>query len=261
MSVAPTWRRHAPEYLAEALCLGLFMLSAGGFGIVLEHPDSFVRAALPDAFLRRVLMGLAMGATAVLLIHSPFGKRSGAHMNPAVTLAFYRLGRIRGVDAILYVLAQFLGGVAGLLPLALLARPAIGSPAVAFVATRPGASGVAAAFLAEAGISFLLLLVLLHVMARPRTAPFTGLCAGALVALFIAFEAPFSGMSMNPARTFASAVLAGDWTAGWVYFTAPPLGMLAAAALHDRSAPGRVRCAKLRSSAAHPCIFCEGSHA
>ena len=70
--------------------------------------------------------------------------------------------------------------------------------------------------------------MVLRVNAVPRLAPFTGLFAGVLVALYITFEAPLSGMSMNPARTLASAVSARLWTSIWVYFTAPPLGMLAA---------------------------------
>jgi aquaporin Z len=68
-------------------------------------------------------------------------------------------------------------------------------------------------------------------------------------------EAPFSGMSMNPARSFASAAPAGLWDALWIYFVAPPLGMLGAAAIHARL-DARVGCAKLQHSADVPCIHC-----
>ena len=88
-------RRHYPEYLMEAAGLGLFMVSACGFGVLLNHPESPALAALPDAFLRQALMGLAMGATAAGLVYSPWGRRSGAHMNPAVTLAFLALGKVQ----------------------------------------------------------------------------------------------------------------------------------------------------------------------
>ena len=99
--------RHWPEYLMEAAGLGLFMMSAGGFAIVLYYPASPVAQALVQPVLRRLLMGCAMGLTAVGLIYSPWGKQSGAHFNPAVTLTFLRLGRVAAPDALFYVVAQF----------------------------------------------------------------------------------------------------------------------------------------------------------
>ena len=115
-------RQHWPEYLIEATCLGLFMVSACSFGMLFEHPSSAVNQALHDPFVRRVLTGLAMGGTAVALIFSPIGKRSGAHMNPAITFTFFRLGKIAPWDAFFYVFAQFLGGIAGVLVVAVVAR-------------------------------------------------------------------------------------------------------------------------------------------
>src|SRR5262245_30626804 len=83
-------RKHWPEYLLEGLELGLFMISACVFVVLLEYPGSPVHQALPDPTLRRVLIGLAMGLTAISIIYSPFGQRSGAHFNPSVTLTFLR---------------------------------------------------------------------------------------------------------------------------------------------------------------------------
>src|SRR6201997_3928454 len=84
---------HWPEYLMEAACLGLFMVSACSFTVLLQHPGSIVRQMIPSAFLRRALTGVAMGLTAIALIYSPWGKQSGAHFNPSVTLTFFRLGK------------------------------------------------------------------------------------------------------------------------------------------------------------------------
>jgi len=89
-----------------------------------------------------------------------------------------------------------------------------------------------------------------------KLARFTGLFAGACVAAFITFEAPMSGMSMNPARTFGSAVLPHLWESLWIYFLAPPLGMLAAAAVYLRLKHA-VGCAKLHHQNKLRCIFCE----
>lgn len=248
---------HRPEYLMEAALLGLFMISACVFTVLLELPASPVRQALPDAGVRRLLTGLAMGATAIALIYSPWGKQSGAHFNPATTLTFWWLGKVARRDAVWYVAAQFAGGTAGVL----LARAALGSrladPATHFAVTRPGPQGVAAAFAAEVVISFVLMSVILKISNHPRLARYTGVFAGILVACYITFESPLSGMSMNPARTFASAVVAGDWMALWVYFLAPPLGMLAAAALYvGRRGRGAVACAKLHHQNDKRCIFC-----
>src|SRR5437879_6484479 len=104
---------HWPEYCMEAAGLGAFMISACAFGVLLEHPTSPLRAAIASDDLRRVLMGTAMGLTAVGIVYSPWGRRSGAHVNPCLTLTFYRLGKIAPIDALFYVLAQFAGGAAG----------------------------------------------------------------------------------------------------------------------------------------------------
>ena len=87
-------RHHWPEYLIEAACLGLFMISAFTFGALLEHPASPVHQAIADSLARRFLMGLAMGGTAAGIIYSPWGKQSGAHFNPSVTLTFLWLGKV-----------------------------------------------------------------------------------------------------------------------------------------------------------------------
>jgi glycerol uptake facilitator-like aquaporin len=80
----------------EGVCLGLFMISAFAFGTILEHPVSPVHQAIPNQLLRRLLMGLAMGLTAIAIIYSPWGKQSGAHINPSTTLTFFRLGKVGG---------------------------------------------------------------------------------------------------------------------------------------------------------------------
>lgn len=240
----------------EAAELALFMLSACVFVVVLEHPDSPVRQALPNSFLRRALMGLAMGLTAVGIIYSPLGKRSGAHFNPAVTLTFYRLGKVRHPDAFFYVAAQFLGGIAGVIAAALLLGRRIAHPDVNYAATLPGPQGPVIAFLAEVLITLILMTVILHVSNTARLARWTGLFAGILVATYITFEGPLSGMSMNPARTFGSALIPRLFDALWIYFTAPFLGMLLAAEIYLRQRGiQRVFCAKLHHQNAHRCIF------
>lgn len=252
------WPGHWPEYAIEAALLGIFMLSACLFATLLFYPGSPIPRYVPDPFLRRVIMGVVMGATAIALNYSAWGKQSGAHYNPAVTLTFTRLGKIAPGDALGYVGAQFVGAVLGVMVAGLIVRSMLAHSEVHYAVTRPGAGGAAVAFVAEAVISCILMSVVLVVSNRDSIDRFTGLCAGLLVATFIAFEAPLSGMSMNPARTVGSGFWANDWTALWVYFTAPPLGMLAAAELYLRSRRGSgVFCAKLHHQNDRRCIFCE----
>ncbi len=248
--------RHWPEYLIEVVGLGIFMMSAATMTAILEHPASPVHVLLPSPAMRRMLMGTAMGLTAMAIVYSPWGRRSGAHINPAVTLTYFRLGKISGHDAAWYACAQFIGGVVGIATAAVLLRHWIAHPHVNFVATLPGERGIEVAFVAETAISFLLMLVILSASNQPRLAPFTGVIVGVLIASFITFEAPLSGMSMNPARTFGPDLIGRVWRGLWIYFVAPPLGMLAAAELYV-SVRGRlaVRCAKLHHDTG-PCIFC-----
>ena len=249
-------RHHWPEYLIEAAGLGVFMLAACVAGTLLGHPASPAVRVLPDPLARRALMGVAMGLTAVALIYSPWGRRSGAHFNPATTLTFWRLGKIAPADAALYALAQTAGGITGVLLAAVLVGPPLGAPAVLYVATVPGPVGPAGAFVAEVAIAFVLMSVVLGASNTARLARFTGLFAGALVAAYITLEAPLSGMSMNPSRSLASALPARTWPTLWIYLLAPPLGMLLAAELYVcRRGRAAVLCAKLHHDATQRCIF------
>lgn len=249
-------KQHWPEYLIEGMGLGVFMVSACGFGVLLEHPATAVHRALPDPVMRRVLMGAAMGLTAMLIIYSPWGKRSGAHINPAVTLTFWGLGKIEKADAFYYIFSQFVGAIGGVWIAGLFLRDRLADGALNYAVTLPGNAGTRVAFAAEAIISFILMMTVLTISNRVEIARYTGLLAGCLVAFFIAFEAPLSGMSMNPARSFGSAFVAGTWPSIWIYFTAPPLGMLSAAAIYRRlTGVSGILCAKLHHLNQERCIF------
>lgn len=250
---------HWLEYAIEALCLALFMLSAAAFASLLRHPASALASSVASLMpppLQRLPMGIAMGATAAAIIYSPLGRRSGAHMNPAVTLTFLRLGKVHPLDAAAYIAAQFIGGAVGILAATRLLRGLPAHPAINYVATVPGVPGPAVAFAAEAVISFGMMLMVLATSNAPRLARFTGAFAGVLIAVYITFEDPLSGMSMNPARTLGPALLAHTARSIWIYFTAPLLGMLLAAELYLRTVGAhRVRCAKLHHPKGGPCIF------
>jgi aquaporin Z len=248
---------HWPEYLMEAGLLGAFMVSACFFGVLLGFPESPVARAIPSAFVRQMLGGIAMGLTALTIFYSPWGKQSGAHINPSVTLTFFRLGKMKGWDALFYIAAQFLGAVLGVTVAAEVLRQQLSHPAVRFVVTTPGMSGPIAAFLAEFCIALGMMTAVLHFSNHPRLAPYTGMFASLLVATYITLEAPFSGMSMNPARSFGSAFVARIWDHFWIYLTAPLLGMMTAAELFLwQRGKQAVGCCKIQHNTEKRCIFC-----
>jgi aquaporin Z len=241
-----TVRRHWHLYLFEGAELGIFMLSACFFDVLLYCTASPVTTWIGNASVRGLLMGASMGGTAVLIIHSNMGKRSGAHFNPAITLTYLWLGKIQPVDALFYVFGQFLGGAAGVGIAALFLGNRLVAPPVRYVVTVPGIYGDAGAFAAELFMAALLMGTVLWTSNRAAWAKSTSYLVGVLITFYVLVFGPISGFSINPARTVASAVFAHVWTGAWIYFTAPLLGMFAAAAVYV-TAFGRegVTCAKL----------------
>lgn len=254
--MAEAFKKHWPEYLMEAAELGMFMFSACAFTVLLFHPSSPVAQTIHDGVLRRLLMGTAMGSTAIAIIFSPLGQSSGAHFNPSVTWTFFRLGKIDACDAAFYTLFQFAGGIAGVMLASLTLHRSVAHQSVNYAVTLPGSDGPIVALFAEITISFILMAVVLTVSNTKRLARWTGMFAGALVATYITIESPISGMSMNPARTLSSALGARVWMSLWIYFVAPPVGMLLAAEVYQRLNTGRaVACAKLHHHNTRRCIF------
>ncbi len=249
-------RLHWPEYLMEAGELGLYMFFACAFATLLQHPGSPVRHFIDSSLARRALYGLAMGSTVIGIVLTPWGKQSGGHFNPAITFTFYRLGKVDLRDAFFYATAQFSGAICGVAVAAYVLRGAPGHSAVRYAVTVPGVYGNAAAFVGELAISFVLMITILNVTNDKRLAAYTPYFVGVLYAIYIVLETPLSGMSMNPARTFGSALRAGYWHALWIYFIAPTLGMFCAAEVFLRVRGGvGPYCAKLHHANNKRCIF------
>src|SRR4029077_8290970 len=156
-----------------------------------------------------------------------------------MTFAFYWLGKLRPWDALFYGAAQFSGATMAV-PFAtfFLSGAPVGGT-VRYAVTAPGGYGVAVAFAAELAISFILMITVLLVTNHEGLARYTPYFVGSLYAVNITFETPLSGMSMNPARTFGPAAYAGYWHTLWIYFIAPTMGMLAAAAVFLRARHGK----------------------
>lgn len=244
-----------PEYLMEAVLLAIFMVSACVANTLLEYPGSPVHQALPNGFIRMMLMGMVLAITLIGIFYSPWGKRSGAHINPAVTLTFYRLGKVKSTDMVFYILFQCLGAVLGVLLVEAVLGNAFTDMPVRYLVTVP-LQGRVRAFGVEIIIAFCLMTVVLHTTNRPRWAPYTNTLVGSMAGLYVLTAGPVSGFSMNPARTLASALPANVWTAFWIYLLAPVAGMLLAAEVYRRiSRVPDVKCAKMHHHNDQPCIF------
>jgi pimeloyl-ACP methyl ester carboxylesterase len=134
------------------------------------------------------------------------------------------------------------------------------TPRRPLAATLPGICGNGIAFVAELVISFLLMSAILFASNHQVLAPYTHYFAAILAAVYIAFESPLSGMSTNPARTLGPAVYTHYWHALWIYFIAPPVGMLAAGESFLLVRQGKVPyCAKLHHHNDKRCIFCHSA--
>lgn len=218
------WR----HYLAEATGLAFFMMLASLCATAMRSPLLPFLGVIKEPFWQRVVVGLVLGSGVVAVSYSPWGRKSGSNINPAVTLAFWRMGKIKTPDALFYVLFQFLGGALAVQMMGLILGAAYRDPAINYATTMPGPGGPLQAFVAEFAISFVLMLTILLALNSDKIKHFTGAIAGVLVALFLIFEQPYSGMSLSPARSFASASAARDFANLWIYFVAPPLAMLGA---------------------------------
>jgi aquaporin Z len=250
-----TLRRHWPEYAIEASFLAAFQLAAGIVSAWLQSPSWPGASALPDLAVRRLLAGIAMGLALMALIYSPWGRRSGTHLNPAITLAYLRLGKIGRWDALFYTLAQIAGGVVAVTLLrggALL--PAATQPSL--LSASIGPTNEWAAFATEFVLSGIAMLLILFTSNHASWFRWTGVLYGLLVVALVATAAPLSGFGMNIARLLAVDASGDLASANWLNLLPPLLGMqLAVEAYRLFTGRSQVLCAKLAHNTHGRCIF------
>ena len=224
-----SFRKNYIHYLQEALGLAIFMISACFFGGILEAKNSFIHLAITNDFLRLLIMGAMMGLTAYFIFTSPFTSPSGAHINPAVTMVFFRLGKMEVWDVVFYIIFQLLGGLIAVYTMALLMRGTLTAPPVNYEVTVPGKHGIAMAAITEFIIAFVMITMVLFTSANNGLKKYTQIIAACLVCTNVIVAGPISGFGMNPSRTIASAVPAHIYTSFWIYMIVPFAGMLSAA--------------------------------
>lgn len=249
-------RTHWREYLMEAAEMAMLMLCICAAGSLLYGRHSTVANLGLSWLARSAIMGAIVASGTFIIIHSPFGRRSGAHFNPALTVAYYSLGRIHHWDAFSYVMAHFFGGIVGVFFAHQLFGANLSDSPVRYVVTLPGRNGTTIALLAEFITSFALMMVVLLATNHRRLARYTPLFVALVTVFYYMLSLSLSGYSMNPARSFSSALFARIWQGIWIYFMAPGFGMLAAATLYKKVAGAeRVYCAKLYHDFQSNCPF------
>jgi MIP family channel proteins len=218
----------ARRAIAEAL---------GTFFLVLIGPGAVMVDAYAGGMVTHVGVALAFAFVVIAVIYS-IGHLSGAHINPAVTLAFWSVRRFPAREVAPYLGAQCAGAVAA----SALSRAALG-PVGNLGATLPTVSP-SVAFGVEWLLSFVLMFVIMAVATDDRVADgFAALAVGLTVGFCALVGGPLSGASMNPARSFGPAVVGQLWHTHWLYWLAPITGMLAAARVYEllrHAAPPRV---------------------
>ncbi len=240
-------------YGCELLGMALIIFNALAWACWNFGAGSPVVQSVPDRSVRLVLQAICIATGSAIVVYSPFGKRAGGHLNPAVTLGFWLLNKISIRDAFIYILMQFLGAFVGS-QLVWLSFPVLAH------SIRGGATALdqgispALGFGLELSMTFLLMFIIL-VTVNSAWMRWTGVIASTVFALLYANAARFTGASLNPARSLAPAVLAMFWQNQWIYWIAPPLGAALAVLLYRQGiiGTGKSYCCKLYHTSDIPC--------
>ena len=212
-----TMRREMVAYVAEAI---------GTFGLVFAGCGAIIIDSVSHGQITHVGVGLVFGLIITVMIYA-LGHISGAHLNPAVTLAFVLVRHFPLRRLVGYWFAQLMGAVlaAGCL------RLLFGD--VAHLGTTLPAGSVWQSFGLEFLLTFFLMFVIMAMATDTRAVgQAAALAIGATVALEALFAGPISGASMNPARSLGPALVSWTWTAQWVYLFAPLLGAVVGALVY-----------------------------
>jgi len=224
-----------------------FAEAAGTFALVLIGPGAVVVNAHFDNALGQYAdlgIGIAFGVIVAAMIFT-FGKTSGAHINPAVSIAFYFAGQLTGKRTVGYIIAQIVGGIAASALLAI----SFPNDTTSLGGTLPHV-GIAGSFAIEVVITTMLMLVIFRASSQPNAPSWlVPLAVGGAVGILAFTAGRWTGASMNPARSIGPAVVSGNVAALWLYLVAPCIGSLLAIPL--------CRCMRKTTCTCRPNMVCE----
>jgi aquaporin Z len=236
--------QRAAYYLSEFI--GTFvMMFIGISAIALNFGTQLVQEVIPSVSIRLLITGILFAGGATLVVYSPAGRISGAHLNPAVTFAFLLEKKLGVRDFFVFSLMQILGSAfAALLALFLWSENARRVD-VGMTLPREGYS-IVFVFLIEVIITFLLVSLIFYFLHRRNLTRFAGAAVGLLIAVLVFLTAPISGTSLNPARSIGPAMVSFKFSYLWLYVAAPVMGSFIAVTIHKKTPfLHRPLCAKL----------------
>jgi|TARA_B110000967_G_scaffold36713_1_gene35965 aquaporin NIP len=194
----------------------------GTFTLVFCGPGAIIMNDNSGGVITHVGIAITFGLIVMAMIYA-IGEQSGAHINPAVTLAFWASGSFPKKEVAPYIIAQIIGALLASATLYFLFPTHLSQGA-----TIPLNSN-AQAFVLEVILSFILMFVIIKVSTGSKeTGTMAGIAIGGVVGLEAMFAGPITGASMNPARSIAPAIFSGDLQYLWIYILAPIIGMLLA---------------------------------
>jgi aquaporin Z len=225
--------RLSPAFLSEMVGTALLISFGLSFVIIMFGRGSPLVALLPNPGLRRLITGFLFGSTGALVTISSVGKISGAHLNPAVTMAFMLKKKLGGMHALSYMTAQAIGAILGTIPLLIWGRM---GRSVWYGATFPGSRYTLwMALLGEVATTFAMISLVFVFIGHKRLRAFTPLLFPFLYAIMVFLEAPISGTSTNPARSLGPDLVANMWRGWWIYLAGPAVAAMLAVVLHNYS--------------------------
>jgi len=211
--------------------IGTFVLVFGGVGT----------AVLAGAWVGALGVALAFGFTLLVMAYA-IGPISGCHINPAVTLGMFMAKRIKGKEALLYMVAQVIGAIlaAGILFIVASGAPGFDAVASGFGSNgygdhSPGGYELGAVMVIEVVLTALLTLTVLFTTDKKAAAGFAGIPIGIVLALIHLISIPVDNTSVNPARSIGPALFQGGWALEqlWIFIAAPMVGAALAAIIYD----------------------------
>ena len=214
------------KLIAEFIGTMILVLFGCGAAVAVNSVSAFADGGM------YVLIALAFGLTLMLLAYA-FGGISGTHVNPAVSLGMFVAGRMKFKEFICYILAQFAGGIAGGALLLVFFSKESGLGTNGYAAKSALNANLLQALLIECILTFAFVLLILFVTDKPENSSIAGLVIGLTLAVIHIVGLPFTGTSVNPARSLGPAIFAGGLALSqvWVFIVAPLAGGAAAAAV------------------------------
>src|SRR5215813_96227 len=213
--------------------IGTFWLVFGGCG------SAVIAATFPNTGIGFLGVALAFGLTALTMAYA-VGHISGGHFNPAVTLGMYTARRIPAIDVMPYIIAQFVGAIAGAFVLYIIASGkagfslADGFASNGYAAHSPGGYSLLSCLVAEVLLTFMFLMVILGITDRRARQGFAPLAIGLALTVIHLISIPVTNTSVNPARSTGPALFAGGWAISqlWLFWVAPPIGAILAGLIY-----------------------------